>query len=152
MPIHINRYEQNIITSIGVAKEFQIGIAWILQPTILGDSRSLSADEKKIVKEVKSTHLWHDVDYLDAKTIFYKMMREKFAYLATRYYKQKSVGLYDFSLIFNDKSEQKTFFGDHAHYTNSGREDIISHMMQGLGNQMLKHARVLSHSHTPVTQ
>ena len=154
MPIHINRYERNIITSIGVAKEFQIGIANILQPTLLGNSQSLSNDERTIIKEVKSTKsiFWHDVDYLDAKKIFYEKMRNKFAYLEKRYSKQKNIGFYDFSLIFNDKSDQKTFFGDHVHYTSSGRENIISHMMQGLGNQILKHARTLPRSHTPATQ
>jgi len=140
VPIHINRYHRNLLASIGVARQFDIDIAYILQPTMLGNE-PLTKSELAILKAIPQKLKWHNIDYITAKRVFYQRSQDMFRTAISQYNKHTNVTVLDFSRLFDDKDSNIDFYGDRAHYLNIGREKIIKKMMQALSNQIMAKAK-----------
>ena len=84
---------------------------------------------------------WHEVDYIRSKRIFFDLMRQKFNDLQNNYAKDPLVTIGDLSSIFEKKPAEKNYYGDHVHYTNTGRAVIVKHMMNLLRDPVLIQAQ-----------
>ena len=138
MPTHIERYRRNILSSIGAAFPFDIGISYILQPTLLGVEPQ-SAKEKFIFDNVRIK--WHNINYNKARRIFYDRARNIFAETGRRYEDNPLVSIHDMSRAFDDKNSEVSYYSDRAHYFNVAREKLVEDMTNKISAQIVFHAR-----------
>jgi hypothetical protein len=137
----LKRYQTNIQSSVALCKEFNIGIAYFLQPTLLRNSPNLTPEEQGYIRESDDTERgrWEGKNYLDYKGIFY----QKAATLMHQLQKQNKnhdVIIDNFADIFKNKSKLISFYGDNVHYTDAGREIIIKNIVDKIGPSIINKA------------
>ena len=134
------QYQRNILASIGICRQFKIGIAYFLQPTLFNDTPNLTDKELKILESTPL--MWHDINYFKYKRKFYDAASLMFDKLKLTNASDKVI-IEDFSKIFTQETKKigATFYGDTVHYTDAGRMAIVSEMIKRIRGDVFKKAR-----------
>ena len=135
---HIERYRINIESTLSYARDNGLGLAYVLQPTLL-PGLPLSAAERAIVAG-ESTR-WHHIEYFAPKKLFYSQAADMFAELHRRYAAASEFTIADMSGLFNNKSVETTIYRDSVHYTEAGNAKIVERLLPEIASPILDIAR-----------
>ena len=114
----------NVAIALGLARS-DVPVAYFLQPTLLKDMYDImSISEKKYFQSATdNSEAFYGYDRGVAKQLFYDRAREEFAKVKLASNNKFAI-VEDLSRLFETKTAKNTFYVDHAHYSNEGRQII----------------------------
>ena len=137
LPIIVEQYKRNILSTVALSKQFNLGVAYFMQPTLFSDTPNLTADENKLL----NTHYpsWHGQDYFKYKKKYWDQASRMVKNLG-KDVKEEGVLVKDLSKLFTEKNKSPNvdIFGDHVHYTDRGRQIIASEIIKNIKSSLIK--------------
>ena len=133
---HVRRYLFNIRMATQIA-DAQTGVAYFFQPTLLPYMMSwLSSKEIAFLERgLDSSYTFHGYSRREAKQQYYLRVREELQKMRNQLNSDYSV-VKDLSGLFDNKSVDETYFGDHVHYLPLGREILAKEIHQTISSRI----------------
>lgn len=133
---HVRRYLFNIRMAIQIA-DADTGVAYFFQPTLLPYMMPWLS-QKEIVylgKGLDSSYTFHGYDRREAKQSYYFRVRDELRKMGNELNSDYSI-VKDLSNLFDNKSVDETYFGDHVHYLPLGRKILAKEIHQAISSQI----------------
>jgi len=137
LPIIVEQYKRNILSTVALSKQFNLGVAYFMQPTLGSDTPNLTAGENKLLNT--NHRSWHGQDYFKYKKKFWDQASRMVQNLG-KDVNEERVLVKDLTKLFTEKNKSPNvdIFGDHVHYTDRGRQIIASEIIKNIKNSLIK--------------
>jgi hypothetical protein len=139
LPIIVEQYKRNILSTVALSKQFNLGVAYFMQPTFFPSTPNLTASEKKLININPS--VWHGQDYYRYKKKFWDQASAMVRNLE-KDISEQHVLVKDLTEMFTEKNKLPSvdIFGDHVHYTDQGRQIIVREIIKVIESSIIKRA------------
>lgn len=133
---HVRRYLFNVRLALRIA-DAGTGVAYFFQPTLLPYMTPwLSSIEVTYLERgVDSSYTFHGHDRKEAKQHYYFRVRDELQKI-NRELNSDYSSIKDLSKLFDNKSVDETYFGDHVHYLASGRKILANEIYRTIYPQI----------------